>query len=90
MFIPIFIHSEPDKCPKCEKEEDIKQVCRHCGYEYEEDGESVWFILGVIGSFILIIYILVTLTNWFTALDGATLFEVIKNQWEWVTELRIW
>jgi hypothetical protein len=44
-IIPIFISpEEPEKCPECQKEEDIKEVCRHCGYEYLDysDIEFSW------------------------------------------------
>lgn len=60
-FLPMFFHSEPKKCPKCHKEEDKKEVCKHCGYEYPKNTESYpfwWLSLGIdIGIFFLIFYI---------------------------------
>lgn len=35
MYLP-----PPPSCPECNKAEDIKQVCRHCEYEYPESGSD--------------------------------------------------
>lgn len=49
MPMPIFIprgEEEVKKCPKCKKGEDIKEVCKHCGYVYKESKESypLWWL----------------------------------------------
>lgn len=86
--IPIFIHSEPDRCPKCKNIENKKTVCRSCGYEYkdEESDSFVTVILTIITSAIILGWVLVTLIEWFT---GTPLFEVFQNQFDWITGLRL-
>lgn len=49
IIMPVPVSHEPDRCPKCMRPEDVKQMCRYCQYEYvEEDGMPVifgWLIL---------------------------------------------
>jgi hypothetical protein len=58
-IVPIFIpmNNQPDKCPKCNKDEEIKEVCAHCGYEYPEKKSStilaIILLLFAIGTLIL-------------------------------------
>lgn len=89
IIIPIDT-SEPDTCPKCGKEEDIKQVCGHCGYVYPEDDESSnwWVPIAVIIFIILVFWVLWTLVQWFGGFEDS-LWEVLKMQWRWVSRLKI-
>lgn len=57
-IIPILIpyNNEPEHCPKCDKKENIKSVCAHCGYEYKEEKYSIYvkiYIIGAIITFVL-------------------------------------
>jgi hypothetical protein len=83
MRIPI--NTEPSKCPECGKIEDIKKICRHCGYEYKDTKltttESIFIILTIIfGS-----YMLITLLYW--TMESCTLLEILKAQGNWFLEL---
>ncbi len=92
MITPVIIpyRSEPCKCPKCKKEEDIKQVCKNCSYEYPEE-EGGGFIGFLIITFILIItYLFVTMLFWLSDLDHRSLFEIVGSQIKWFSELRVW
>jgi len=37
IIIPINLSEKP-KCPSCGKDENIIEVCKHCGHEHEDDG----------------------------------------------------
>ena len=95
MIIPIIIPSATDKCPKCQKDEDIKQVCRHCGYEYVEEESNGWdYVRGLAVIFLTIscfLWVVLTLMDWIAGVEhGTTLVDVLKGQVEWVKLLRIW
>ena len=89
MIIPPFVIKE--SCPGCGKDEDIKQVCRHCGYEYKNEWsqlslvEKIVAILGVI----IILWLIFTIVTWLFFADDS-LFEIIKSQYEHIKELRIY
>ncbi len=95
-IIPIFIptDSESEKCPKCHKEENIQQVCKHCGYVYpEEEYEnpfSWWQWIIIVLLLIILIDILCVIFYWlFQDIHGykvETLFEVFKNNWEGISD----
>lgn len=94
MITPIIIpmgNSEKPKCPSCNKNESKKEVCSHCGHEYEY--VSLNFMERVIVFFLIVgfVWLIVTLVSWlFVNLDNKSLFEIIKIQWDWLTSLRIW
>lgn len=45
MIIPIFLPSPtPPKCPSCHKQQSIKNVCAHCGYEYAQGKGMPWWL----------------------------------------------
>ncbi len=94
--IPIIIptHTEPNRCPKCGKPEDIKKVCRHCGAEYREDDLTGKDILCYFVLFLIVVWIACTLGFWLLeqgSLHGPpTLFEVLKAQVQFFAGLRIW
>jgi len=94
--LPIIIptESEPDVCPECGRSEDIKRVCRHCGYEYPESSEDFrWYhilagIVFILLAVVLFCWILWTLIEWLSWSDS--LVDVLKDQWEWLKSIRIW
>lgn len=51
MIVPIPIHHEPSRCPGCDRHENTKTICRHCGYEYS--GRSEWREAAWIAGFVL-------------------------------------
>jgi uncharacterized protein (DUF983 family) len=93
-IIPIFFQHESNKCPKCKHEENVKSVCRSCGYEYTEYTESdsvsksewVIFIITVIGG----IWIALILMEWLFGFHNDSLVEILISQWRWLQNLRIW
>lgn len=92
VIVPVIIHSEPDRCPQCKKEEDIISICCNCGYEYKEDGDGpIWlFILIIIISLIIGGWFIFTIMSWFGSYNHDTLFEIIGDQFKWLSELRVW
>lgn len=95
ILIPILIpigHSETPKCPKCKRNEDIKEVCRHCGYEYKHEPTN-WYekiIIAIVT--ILILWAIITVSLWLMGNligDNKTLWEQIKLEWEWLQSLRL-
>ncbi len=95
MITPIIIpmrSSEPSRCPECGKPEDIKQVCRHCGHEYSEEGVSGWWVLWLILGTVAALWLLSTVVYWLLeqGFSNPTLLEVLKEQGEFFRGLRIW
>jgi len=89
---PIIIHSNsgPPKCPECGKEENIKQICKHCGYEYpEEEINGFMTFLGIV----LIIWLILTIAWWIadnsSLGEKRSLWEIIKVEFEFITSLKI-
>lgn len=85
---PIFIPTDPPKCPSCGMDEDKKEVCNHCGYEYEKEKFSVLDIVGVILLFIVGLWVLLTLSYWLITGD-VTLTSILKQQWCHLTHLKL-
>jgi len=93
-FTPIFLSES--HCPECGREEDIKKVCAHCGYRYEEENTGdlkeyvLVFILVVLGaSFIGVI--VDWLVSDMTLIDRlGDYWEWITSSWEWIASRRIW
>jgi uncharacterized protein (DUF983 family) len=81
-------YSPPERCPECDKEEEIKRVCAHCGYEYEEESYTAGTVLAGIAFIIGIIWLGLTVLWWF--MGGDPLLTVLRHQWEWLTSLRLW
>ncbi len=88
IIIPIPIQ-EP-KCPSCGNNENKIEVCKHCGHEYENNGYTlIQIIVGII-LIILIVWFLVTIMSWlFLSYDNPSLFEILRNQYEWFKSLKI-
>lgn len=91
--IPVMIPvtSEPKRCPACKRVESKVEVCEHCRHEYKSElkyttGEK-WFMAWFAAT---AMWIVLTLVWWLLDFDNPTLVEVVKNQIEWVTSLRIW
>lgn len=83
---------EPDRCPKCERIEDIKMVCRKCGYEYPDEPErwyqSNWFfILTLIAATPILLWLFFTVLHWLVS--ETSLQSVLKSQWEWFRGIRV-
>lgn len=39
---------QPSRCPNCDRLEDVKLVCRHCGHEYKEDDKPMgWWQIAI-------------------------------------------
>jgi hypothetical protein len=87
MYLP---DAEPSRCPKCKKEEDKKEVCRHCGYEYPEEklsGKSIALGLSII---IFALWVFITLLCWLVTSSENSLLKILVIQYEWITSLRLW
>lgn len=91
--IPIFIRdSEPDKCPKCNREEDVVEVCRHCGHEYEYVDDTRWYhVVGVLLMFlfalVVFLFVAVTIVDWL--MGHETLWEVFTGKIGWLFSKKI-
>jgi hypothetical protein len=93
MITPIFHTYQVPTCPECGHEEDVKQVCKHCGYEYSESGYSKWTVIKWILIIILFLWVLCTAIIWIIGDIGypqkpdPTLVQVIKNEYHWLVNL---
>jgi len=89
MYLP---DSKPAECPHCHKPEDIKQVCRSCGYEYPEENKKNDWKETLISVFVLlcIVFILFTLLNWLLPSpfdEHITLVQCFANSFKWLFNL---
>ena len=93
MMTPIFLSApEPEKCPHCKRNLEIKTVCRECGGEIEEDESSLGAldVVVIILILVFILWVLITLVMWLFPMGyDPTLLEVLKEQWEWITSKKI-
>jgi len=82
------------RCPKCYKPENIVEMCRNCGHLYDREpmtAKDAWIVGAMIGGMILIVvWIAITGVNWLGGYEQKTLLEVLRDEWEWLTKLRIW
>lgn len=89
VIIPMSIQHEPDKCPNCKNPENIKQVCRNCGYEYKEDDElsrkEFLFCFLIVSIFF---WVLATVTIW-VADGNKSLLDMFINQFKYVSKLKM-
>jgi len=88
--IPIFIDNSPARCPECGKDEDIKTVCAHCGYEYSDESLSAIEVILVIGIILFGIWLLCTIFYWLVEANDSSLWGVLKSQWNFIWSLKIW
>lgn len=92
-IIPIDSDPEPPaRCPKCDKLEETKLVCAHCGYEYEtEDDEPPslrqWMI--VLAAIIFAVYLLCTAAYWLKNANYLSLADILREQFEWAKEFQV-
>jgi len=91
IFIPV--SQSKSKCPHCHKDEDVKEVCRNCGYEYKDDDNINFLDVVKIILFILFAcWFIITIVLWLSPMYGQgnpTLWEVIKMQWQWISNKHI-
>lgn len=91
-YYPIVYHSEPARCPNCERLESIKRVCKRCGYEYPEK-KSFWDKWqGIVTFFaicILVSWAIATIMGWLINGEG-TLLDCIKGQMKFISKLKLW
>lgn len=80
--------SEPPHCPECGRLENTVTTCRHCGHEYAEDDAGFLPLIMGLGIVATAVYFLWTMASWF--IGDASLVEVLKAQWEWLKNLRVW
>ncbi|MFA5307416.1 MAG: hypothetical protein WC365_08265 [Candidatus Babeliales bacterium] len=52
--IPMLPKSNPT-CPKCHKKENIKSVCRECGYEYPEEADEPYTVKDYLSIALMVI-----------------------------------
>ena len=98
ILVPMPYNNEPDRCPKCGKEEDVKQVCKNCGYEYpEEEGAPWWQWLIFIGLILLGLTILGIIIGWLAGAfnddyygEKKSLVQCFGVVWQWIRSLKIW
>lgn len=92
-YIPPTSTREPERCPNCHKEEDVKEVCKHCDFEYPSEESLSWqdICMGLLFVF-MFFWLIGTLLCWFanSSMHDSTLLDILKGQWEWLTNLRIW
>lgn len=90
-FIPIVVPQSPSTCPSCGNIESRKTTCRHCDYEYKDEGSGCLIVLGAIAFSVVFLWVLLTILAWTMPFrDSTTLVEVLIAQWKWLTSLRVW
>jgi hypothetical protein len=53
------VHKPTPKCPACREPERRKEVCAHCGYEYEQaptDGRDVVLGIGLVALVLTVLF----------------------------------
>lgn len=89
--VPIFVPMEDERCPNCDREENIIEVCGHCGHKYEEE-EFEGSVFGVVAKILLVVivfcWLLITLTIW--VFSNEPLLDILISQWDAITSLRLW
>ena len=89
-------HSEIPRCPSCEKPEDIKEVCNHCGHEYKQEENKSSIIDFMFNALIVIIvfFILGNVVFWLLNNtingDDITLVEQFIKSFKTLWILRLW
>ena len=91
MSTPIIITSHRNKipcCPKCNKPENIKLVCDHCGYEYKDSTIQEWLaVLYFILIVLFVSWIIVTIIIWIINYNEVTLVQTFLNQFKFIYKL---
>ena len=86
----ILYQIDPPECPKCKHEENIINVCKNCGYEYKEQKLSIIEKIIVFGLRLFVIWLIFTILYWlFCNIDNKTFIDMIKNQWYFISKLKI-
>ena len=92
VYNPIIFNSNQDdvvKCPKCGNIE-LEYHCTECKHNFEIEESEIsfsYFILAFIVA-CLLCWFLLTLATWFTGDDS--LLNTLKDQYNWVKNLKIW
>ena len=77
IIMPVMHSSSPNKCPKCQEIENKKEVCGHCNYEYEEDGDGFfYYFIGCVISFAIFL-------SYFVITDGGFLMGCYNGCGTW-------
>ena len=87
---PIIIQQPTPRCPSCNGVEATKTTCRHCGYEYKDDGFGFKDAVICIGTILLLLWAAFTIMVWFIDYDRHSLVDILILQWKWFTSLRVW
>lgn len=80
-------NQQPAECPKCHKQEDIIEVCAHCGYEYEPDETSWVDGLKVILLILFLVWLVTTIVVWLLNLstgDSTSLIQYPVSQFNFI------
>lgn len=78
----------PARCPSCDNLENKKVICGHCNYEYKEESEfSFWECILAIIFLLFFVWLVVTITFWFTYSDQMSLTDVLKDEWEFIKNI---
>lgn len=97
IIAPFFVKSKPNKCPKCNKPEQIKEACSHCNYEYKDETTLLEAIIGL-SKCVIVLYIIITIIYWLSVNEcgqdiwsttRCSLLDVVKNQWDWLKGIKI-
>lgn len=79
------LNREPSWCEK----NNCKCPC-HAPLEGSSAGETIAAVIFVVLFFLVIIWLMVTGMQWLFLSDGHNLWNVLKDQWHWLTSLRLW
>lgn len=95
VIAPMPMSDEAEHCPKCGRPEDTVEACKHCGHQYPEDEGGGCLGVGVIiiGVILLAAWVILTIGYWLveqSTRDAPSLLEVLKLQWQFLRNLRIW
>jgi len=96
MITPIIVPTGriESKCPSCGNPENIVRTCRNCGHVYRVPEttikEDVITGIEVITIFIVLMWVIITVLEWFIEYEHNSLLEVLAGQWHWLTNLRLW
>jgi hypothetical protein len=83
---------QESRCPNCNKEEDVKTVCKHCNFEYPEDDTNIFKLVGIILLCVTVcLWFIATIICWLSLNDNnSSLFEILASQWNFIINLRLW
>jgi len=75
------IDSSPSRCPSCQKEESIKQVCNHCNFTYPEPTwHWTWGTTRCWIIFFIIVYWIIVFWSWLGNSCGRDFADWYRNE----------